>query len=134
MSKNRHGHLVHTTMTSLPTKKIFCGHEDEKECQADRWDRPAVILGAVFVVLLGLDVATTVIALNHGYVEGNPILAPIVHNLPLFLLVKAGEVVLFIGIARAANRFMPGGAVWVYLAANATAMVPVVHNIGVLAG
>ncbi len=119
-------------MQLLQIRRLFCGHGDAKECEADRWDRVAIVLGSIFVVLLALDIVTTELALGRGYGEANPFMMPIVANLPLFALFKAGEAAVFLGLARIANALMPGGAVWVYGAANIAAAAPVVWNVGVL--
>ena len=119
-------------MQPLQIRRVFCGHGDVKECEADQWDRAAIVLGAIFVVFLALDVFTTVLALGQGYEEANPFMVPIVSNLPVFVLFKSIEAGIFIGLARILNTLAPGGAVWVYGAANIAAIVPVAGNVGML--
>ncbi len=114
--------------SSTPFQRVF-------PFDGDRPDRLAgieLLLGTFFVLQLALDVFTTHLGLSLGFWEANPFMAPIVHHLPLFLLLKAGEAAVFVGIARTFNVLVPGGAIWVYASAGIAAMFPVVHNIRLL--
>ncbi len=119
-------------MQPFQIRRLFCGNGDVKECEAERWDKVALLLGVIFVVLLALDIVTTEIALGRGYEEANPLMVKIVRSLPFFVLFKSIEAVVFIGLARIMNAHAPGGAVWVYGAANIAAIVPVAGNVGLL--
>ena len=92
-----------------------------------------VILGMV-VVLQGCDVATTAYALDQGGREANPLMAPVVESVHTMLAAKLVGVVLMAGVAVAAERSMPGGAVYPLLAAWGMSLLPVVNNIGQITG
>jgi len=112
-------------------QKFFCGRQDT--CDLHHWDEIGSILGIVFISLLALDVLTTAWSVSLGAVEINKIIAPIVTKLPYFIMVKTGEAVFFIVLARLMNSYIRGAAVWCYGAAIIAALWPVVNNLIVLA-
>ena len=114
----------------LNIQEFFCGRQDT--CDLHHWDEISTILGIVFIFLLTLDILTTTLSISLGAWERNEIIAPIVTNLPIFILYKSGEAVFFILLARLMNTFIRGAAVWCYGAAIIAAFWPVVNNLIVL--
>lgn len=111
-------------------QEFFCGRQDT--CGLHDWDKISTIIGIVFIFLLALDVLTTTWSISLGAWEGNKVIVPIVTNLPFFSVVKTGEAVFFIWLARLMNTFIRGAAVWCYGAAAIAALVPVINNVIVL--
>ena len=112
-------------------REFFCG--GQKTCDLSRWDDIGTALGVVFIFFLALDVMTTTWSISLGAWEMNRVIAPIVTNLPFFVVVKTGEAVFFIMLARLLNTYIRGAAVWCYGAAVIAALVPVINNVIVLA-
>ncbi|MFA7087390.1 MAG: DUF5658 family protein [Aliarcobacter sp.] len=96
--------------------------------------RHLLLLFALVVVLQGCDVATTAYALDQGGREANPLMAPLVESIHTMVAAKVVGVVLTAGVAVAAERSMPGGAVYPLLAAWGMSLLPVVNNIGQIVG
>lgn len=96
--------------------------------------RHLLLLFALVVVLQGCDVATTAYALENGGREANPVMVPLVGSLHTMVGAKVVGVVLMAGVAVAAERSMPGGAVYPLLAAWGMSLLPVVNNIGQIVG
>lgn len=97
-------------------------------------DNHIVLIGslAVFAVVTALDVITTMIALNIGAVEANPIMQNIVMRPELFLLVKLCCIGLVAYIGWKIEQQAEGiGAIALVLASAVTTLA-VSNNFGVI--
>jgi hypothetical protein len=88
----------------------------------------------LLIALMVLDIITTYYALHLGFIEGNPILAPIAHT-PYLMAVKLIGVGAIVLVAYHADRIMPGkGGSAVLIAGMVPTLPAVVNNLVQLGG
>jgi hypothetical protein len=89
---------------------------------------------ATTAVLQGLDVHSTITALNHGAVESNPLMVSIVRNRPAFIATKAAVAAATILAARQMAKRNKLAAFLTLAAVNSAYALVVRHNYRVARG
>lgn len=91
------------------------------------------ILFIIAILLLAFsDVLTTHIVISGGGYEINPIMALIVHSVPLMCIVKVIAISAMVALSRYANTILPGANLYVLSACCIMGIIPVVNNILVM--